>query len=90
MIFKNYRGVDKKNETVIQISALQGSKFKKAWQAQFLSHTLVNLGNDASFRDLQMIIVQFFHTSTILDITGLRSSSEKNSKPCNFEEICIF
>ena len=60
------------------------------------------LGNDASFIDLQIILVPFFHISIILDRNGLRSSSEKKLKPekgvassnfkqnpCNFEEICI-
>ena len=61
------------------ISIFQGPKFKRAWQAQFLSNTLVILENDASFIDLQMILVPFFHISIILDRTGLRSSSEKSS-----------
>ena len=37
------------------------------------------LGNDASFIDLQMILVPFFHISITLDRRGLRSSSEKSS-----------
>ena len=44
---------------VTLISIFQGPKFKRTWQAQFLSHTLAILGNDASFIDLQMILVPF-------------------------------
>ena len=39
------------------------SNFNGAWQAQFLSHTHVTLGNYVFFIDLQMILLAFFDIS---------------------------
>ena len=39
-------------------------KFKWVWQTQFLSHNLVTLKNYVFFKDLQMILVPFFHIPT--------------------------
>ena len=36
------------------------SNFNGAWQAQFLNHTHVTLGNYVFFIDLQMILLSFF------------------------------
>ena len=38
-------------------------KFKRAWQAQFLSHNLVTLKNCVFFIGVQMILIPFFDTS---------------------------
>ena len=43
------------------ISKFQNQKFKWAWQAQFLSHAFEILGNDAFFKDFQMISLSFFN-----------------------------
>ena len=40
------------------------SKFKRAWQAQFLSYNLETLEKWVFFEDVQMILVSFFHIST--------------------------
>ena len=37
------------------------SKFKRAWQTQFLSHNLETLEKWVFFEDIQMILVSFFH-----------------------------
>ena len=39
-------------EPSMSISKFQSSKLKSAWQAQFLSHTLDILENDAFFKDV--------------------------------------
>ena len=43
------------------ISKFQNQRFKWAWQAQFLSHAFEILGNDAFFKDVQMISLSFFN-----------------------------
>ena len=43
------------------ISKFQSSKLKRTWQAQFLSHALEILENDAFFKDVQMISLSFFN-----------------------------
>ena len=40
------------------------SKFKRAWQAQFLSYNLETLEKWVFFEDVQMILVSFFHIPT--------------------------
>ena len=59
------------------ISKFQNQKFKWAWQAQFLSHAFEILGNDAFFKDVQMISLSFFNNSKG-DRTELWTISEKN------------
>ena len=51
------------------ISKFQSSKLKRAWQAQFLSHALEILENDAFFKDLQMISFSFFNACIGLRIS---------------------
>ena len=43
-----------------RVAAIYTSKFKWAWQAQFLSHIHEFLQNYLFFKDLQMILVSFF------------------------------
>ena len=52
------------------------SKFKRAWQAQLLSYNLETLEKWASFKDLQMILVPFFHIPTGFQLrkNGFKSS----------------
>ena len=47
------------------IFKFQGPKLKRAWQAQFLSHTLVILEYEGFFIDVEMILVTFFYISIV-------------------------
>ena len=63
MIFKNYRGVAKKLSPSCSFQYFTVQNSKGRGRLNFLSDTLVILGNDASFIDLQMILLPFFHIS---------------------------
>ena len=52
------------------------SKFKRAWQTQFLSYNLETLEKWVFFEDVQMILVSFFHILTGLQ---LRKNAFKSS-----------
>ena len=43
-------------------------KFRWAWQIQFLSHNLVTLKNYVFFKDLQMILVPYFHIPAVFQL----------------------
>ena len=42
---------------IVRMAAIYTSKFKWAWQAQFLSHTLQLLEINLSFEDVKMILL---------------------------------
>ena len=52
------------------ISKFQNQKFKWAWQAQFLSHAFEILGNDAFFKDVQMISLSFFNITKKIELSS--------------------
>ena len=52
------------------------SKFKRAWQAQFLSYNLETLEKWVFFEDVQMILLSFFHISPSFQ---LRKNTFKSS-----------
>ena len=43
--------------------------YKWAWQAQFLSHAFEILGNDAFFKDVQMISLSFFNIKKRVELS---------------------
>ena len=51
------------------ISKFQNQKFKWAWQAQFLSRAFEILGNDAFFKDVQMISLSFFNNPKGIELS---------------------
>ena len=53
--FQKFQWCGLKIEPSMPTSKFQSSKLKRAWQAQFLSHALEILENDAFFKDVQMI-----------------------------------
>ena len=55
--FENLEGCSSIIEPATPILILN---FNGAWQAQFLNHTHVTLGNYVFFIDLQMILLAFF------------------------------
>ena len=63
--FRKLQGRGLKNEPVTLILKFQGPKLKRAWQAQFLSHTLVILEYEGFFIDVEMILVRFFYISIV-------------------------
>ena len=63
--FPKLQGCGLKNEPVVLILKFQGPKLKRAWQAQFLSHTLVILEYEGFFIDVEMILVTFFYISIV-------------------------
>ena len=60
------------------------SKFKRAWQAQFLSYNLETLEKWVFFEDIQMILVSFFHISTSFQLrkNAFKSSVHILRRPC--------
>ena len=66
-------------------------KFKWAWQTQFLSHNLVTLKNYVFFKDLQMILVPFFHIPTGFQLrkNGFKSSVHILRCPWIIESRCL-
>ena len=73
IIFQSYKVYGSKigSATPIWIS-----KFKRAWQTQFLSYNLETLEKWVFFKDVQMILVSFFHISTSFQ---LRKNAFKSS-----------
>ena len=62
MISESYRAV-LKNEPVTLILKFQGPELKRAWQPQFLSHTLVVVEYEEFLIDFEMILVTFCYAS---------------------------
>ena len=73
LIFPKFQGC---NSKIVPATPFWILKFKWAWQTQFLSHNLVTLKNYVFFKDLQMILVPFFHIPTGLQLrkNGFESS----------------
>ena len=73
LIFPKFQGCNSKIGSATPFWIL---KFKWAWQTQFLSHNLVTLKNYVFFKDLQMILVPFFHIPTGFQLrkNGFKSS----------------
>ena len=73
LIFPKFQGC---NSKIVPATPFWILKFKWAWQTQFLSHNLVTLKNYVFFKDLQMILVPFFHIPTGFQLrkNGFKSS----------------
>ena len=73
LIFPKFQGC---NSKIVPAMPFWILKFKWAWQTQFLSHNLVTLKNYVFFKDLQMILVPFFHIPTGFQLrkNGFQSS----------------
>ena len=73
LIFPNFQGC---SSIIVPAMSFWILKFKWAWQTQFLSHNLVTLKNYVFFKDLQMILVPFFHIPTGFQLrkNGFKSS----------------
>ena len=56
-----FGGCGSKNEAA---TPFRSSKLKRTWQAQFLSHSSEILHKHLFFKDLQMMFIRHFHTST--------------------------
>ena len=61
------------------------SKFKRAWQAQFLSYNLETLEKWVFFEDVQMILVSFFHIPAGFQLRKnlFESAIQVLSNPCS-------
>jgi hypothetical protein len=68
MILVSFLEISKMDVTELNCgqAAKKNSKLKRAWQAQFLSYTLVTLRKNVFFKDVQMILVSFFIFSFFL------------------------
>ena len=73
LIFPKFQGC---SSIIVPATPFWILKFKWAWQTQFLSHNLVTLKNYVFFKDLQMILVPFFHIPTGFQLrkNGFQSS----------------
>ena len=56
------------------------SKFKRAWQTQFLSYEVETLGKWVFFKDVQMILVPFFHIPVCYQL-------RKNALKCSIHTL---
>ena len=64
-LFPKFGGCGSKIEPATPISILN---FSRAWQAQFLSHTLKIMGEVIIFEDLKMILLSFLEIFIIIKV----------------------